>query len=160
MIRNVTTIMYYVCNNPQLHWGRWLQIMKLFGCYKCHNAHTSSHTCPPKMQICRDWALRMGAIVWGVQGGPEGGCYLTQQTLPMCLTTAQREPAAAVFLYFLCASRSPHSDVNLISWEGFENLLQKQNSFLCWGKVLGMWIIRLRCITRAVVIVRWWQQKD
>ena len=59
------------------------------------------------MQICRDWALRMGAIVWGVQGGPEGGCYLTQQTLPMCLTTAQREPAAAVFLYFLCASRSP-----------------------------------------------------
>ena len=80
--------------------------MKLFGCYKCHNAyierggaslgsgygfwldfnrtnlhiclgqgknnclnpHTSSNICPPKMQICRDWALRMGAIVWGVQG--------------------------------------------------------------------------------------------
>ena len=51
--------------------------------------------------------IENGGYCVGCPGGPEGGCYLTQQTLPMCLTTAQREPAAAVFLYFLCARRSP-----------------------------------------------------
>ena len=34
---------------------------------ECSNPHC--HICRPKLQICKDWALRMVAFVSGVQGG-------------------------------------------------------------------------------------------
>ena len=62
-----------------------------------------AHICPPKMQICKDWTSPiMAAIVLGDHLVGRG-CYLTQQTLPMCLTTAQLEPCCCIS-YFLYAT--------------------------------------------------------
>ena len=74
--------------------------------------HIYCHMRRPKTQICKDWALRRTAIVSGVQRGG-GGCYLTQQTLPMCLTTTQLDPCCCISVFLM---RHPHvSNVNLIS---------------------------------------------
>ena len=107
----------------------------------------------PKITDMQGLGIENGGFCVGCPGG-WGGCYLTQQTLPMCLTTAQLDPCCCISVFLM---RHPHlSNVNLISevtrWTFFlYNLLQNS----CAGVKLKstQW-----CCMRALVYIRWCRQ--
>ena len=118
---------------------------------KCSNPHILSHASPKNTDM---QGLSIENSDYCV-GCPERGrgCYLTQQTLPMCLTTTQLDPCCCISVFLM---RHPHvSNVNLISevtsWGVFKNLLQNFYTGVGFGDLCRLHITQLFYFMRALI---------
>ena len=75
--------------------------------------------------------IENGGYCVGCPGGTGGRVLLNSTDPPYVSHNRSAGTCSCCISVFLMRQQVPHSDVNLISWEGFENLFQKQKSFLC-----------------------------